>query len=151
MCCAGHADNNSFGVGLFYLLMVRSFLLAVGLCCSRKIGLVFFRLKFGLFLLTLENRFWRGPKGYLQKGYPWSGRFLEISLRNLCIKCPKLGEIWPIRGYPFCGYPFWSCPNLISVWSFLLTVGNPPTSYRSLPGSPGPKSKQKSAAGAPKV
>ena len=35
----------------------------------------------------------------------------EISLRNCCIKCPKIGEIWPIRGYPFCGYPFWSCPN----------------------------------------
>ena len=44
------------------------------------------------------------------KGYPSSGRFLEISLkliiRNYCIKCPKIGEIWPFHGYPFCGYPF---------------------------------------------
>ena len=40
---------------------------------------------------TAKNR--QGPKGYLQKGSPRSGRFLEISLRNCCIKCPKLGEI----------------------------------------------------------
>ena len=56
----------------------------------------------------LEHSFREGPKGSPQKGYPWSGRFLEISLRNYCIKCPRIREIWPFHGYPFCGYPFWS-------------------------------------------
>ena len=61
---------------------------------------------FGDFLADRQNR--EGPKGSPQKGYPWSGRILEISLRNYCIICPKIGEIWPFHGYPFCGYPFWS-------------------------------------------
>ena len=52
-----------------------------------------------------------GPKGSPQKGYPWSGRFLEISLRKYCIKCPKIGEIWAFHGCPFCGCPFWSSSN----------------------------------------
>ena len=34
-----------------------------------------------------ENR--QGPKGFPQKGYPRSGRSLQKSLRNYCIKCPK--------------------------------------------------------------
>ena len=54
-----------------------------------------------------------GPKGSPQKGYPWLGRFLDISLRNYCIKCPKIGESWPFHGYPFCGYPFWSSSTFI--------------------------------------
>ena len=57
---------------------------------------------------TLHGLSREGPKGSPQKGYPWSGRFLAISLRNYCIKCPKKGEIWPFHGYPLCGYPFWS-------------------------------------------
>ena len=32
-----------------------------------------------------------------------------MSLRNYCIRCPTLEEIWPFHEYPFCGYPFWSC------------------------------------------
>ena len=46
------------------------------------------------------------PKGFRQKGYPWTRPFLKISLRNYCIKCPQIGEIWPFIDTPFCGYPF---------------------------------------------
>ena len=28
------------------------------------------------------------------------------SLRNFCKKCPKVWEVWPFHGHPFCGYPF---------------------------------------------
>ena len=66
-------------------------------------------------ILGSENNFkfknWQGPKGCPQKGYPWSGRFLKVFLRNYCTKCPRNGKIWPFYGYPFCGYPFWSCPK----------------------------------------
>ena len=27
---------------------------------------------------------------------------------KLLLKCPKIEEIRPFHGYPFCGYPFWS-------------------------------------------
>ena len=60
----------------------------------------------------LWGNYREGPKGSPQKGYPWSGRSLEISLRNYCIKCPKIREIWPFHGYPFCGYPFWPSSKL---------------------------------------
>ena len=46
--------------------------------------------------------------GCTQKGSPCSRRFLKISLRNYCIKCLRIEEIWPFHGYPSCGYPFWS-------------------------------------------
>ena len=39
----------------------------------------------------------------------------ENSLRNYCIKCPRVREIWPFHGYPFCGYPFWSCSKLLHI------------------------------------
>ena len=55
-----------------------------------------------------ENSCAQRPKGSPQKGYPRSGRFLEMSLRNYCVKCLKIEEMWPFHGYPFCGYPFWS-------------------------------------------
>ena len=54
----------------------------------------------------------QGPKGFPKKGYPLSGRFLKISLRNYCIQCPKIGEM-----RPFHGYPLWSCSNFLSyIW-----------------------------------
>ena len=43
----------------------------------------------------------------------------EFFLRNCCIKCPKLGEIWPLRGYLFCGYRTNLCPpKTFAMWLF---------------------------------
>ena len=85
-------------VGLF-LLTGKSFLLTVGLCCLRSIGLVFFclRLKFGLVFFAYGGK---SVWSFLLTVPPGP----EIRFGLFCLRFPPSGN-W--------------------VWSFLLTVPPP--------------------------